>query len=284
MAAPKKQRRVERKPNTSDSDDSADENQNGNDGEMETIDIDLDVKFPEDADRDGIKMLLKQMFLKAHINLSELADLLIEQNTITGVIKEADSDDVDDMDTDMDVNLGVFSIVNLTAKKNMDCVKQIRSLLLSSCKNVCGNDKYELFTKILDDNENHVGFIISERLINIPPKIAVPLYAGLSHDIAKAKEKKESYNFSCYLIICKIIVFDEGSANENVIYLNAEEELIAEVATFSFDFSVSEQQDSGLGGAWTDDDDEGHPKRRVLVFPASEWDSMYHKMTQELGT
>lgn len=275
MAVPRKIRRIVRS-NSSDTDDSNNENQNE---EMETVEVDFQCKIPEPSDRCGIKNLLQQLFLKAHINTTELADLLIEQSDVTGVIKEATESDDIEIDEDMDVNFAVFSIVNLTEKKNLECVKQICSYLLNHCKEVSSKDKYEQFQSILEDASKHVGLIISERFINIPANISVPLYFGLSNDM-----KKEAYNFAYYLIISKMVNFTSSSVQENIVYVNPEEELIAEEAEFTFEFQVQAEQDSGLGGKWTDEDDEGIPKRKVLLLPAAKLDSICNKLTAEFGT
>ncbi|KAF8770655.1 Protein BCCIP like protein [Argiope bruennichi] len=254
---------------------------------IETIQVDFDVKVPEPSDFHGIKNLLHQLFLKAHINTSELTDLLIQQRKITGVIKQAVDDDMEadaDDEEDLDVNFGVFSVVNLTEKNNLNSINEIKTYLLSHCKKAASDEDFQTFQRILDDKKKHVGLIISERMVNIPPKIAVPLYSGLSYDMAKAKSKGEAFDFEYFILICKIVVFKEGKPQESVMYANGEEELIAEVATLRFDFSVSAELDSGLAGGWTDESSEGHRKRRVLVFPASQWDTMYNKLAQEVGT
>ncbi|XP_015917144.1 protein BCCIP homolog [Parasteatoda tepidariorum] len=287
--APTKKQRPNNDPdeNMSSSDENEDMYGTGSE-EMEMIEVDFDVKMPEVTDFHGIKNLLTQLFLKAHINTSELTDLLIHQKKITGVIKQADDDgmnvDEDDDDSDLDVTFGVFSVVNLTDKRNLDCVKQITAYLLSHCKKSSKDEQFQLLRNILENREKNVGLIISERMLNIPPKIAVPLYTGLSYDMEKATAKGGNFKFDYYILISKIVVFKEAKQTYNVVYANAEEELISEVATISFDFSVASELDSGLSGAWTDEDKEGHRKRRVMLFPASKYEEMCHKLTAELGT
>ncbi|GIX90287.1 protein BCCIP homolog [Caerostris darwini] len=278
MAPFRKQRKIDDIVPSSDSESSTDNEDLEEGGPMDTIEVDFDVRIPEEPDFQGIQNLLRQLFLKAHINISELADLLIQQKKITGVIKQASDDDMeadDDNDTDLDVNFGVFSVVNLTEKNNLNCVKDIKTYLLSHCKKMSSDENFQTLQRILEDQKKHVGLIISERMINIPPKIAVPLYSGLSYDMAKAKSKGEAFDFEYFILISKIMVFKEGKQQENIVYSNAEEELIAEVATLTFDFSVSAELDSGLAGAWSEDNSQGHRKRRVVVFPASQWDTIF---------
>lgn len=54
---------------------------------FQIIQVDFEGRNPVDADFHGIKQLLQQLFLKAHINLSELADLIIGQNYVGSVVK-----------------------------------------------------------------------------------------------------------------------------------------------------------------------------------------------------
>lgn len=48
----------------------------------------------------------------------------------------------------------------------------------------------------------------------------------------KAKENKQAYDFAYLLLICKTATFTTPSNEENTVYLNPEEELVAEVNKF----------------------------------------------------
>jgi hypothetical protein len=54
---------------------------------FQKIQVDFEGRNPTDADFHGIKQLLQQLFLKAHVNLSELADVIIGQNYVGSVVK-----------------------------------------------------------------------------------------------------------------------------------------------------------------------------------------------------
>jgi len=54
---------------------------------FQKIQVDFEGRSPVDADFHGIKQLLQQLFLKAHVNMSELADLIIRQNYVGSVVK-----------------------------------------------------------------------------------------------------------------------------------------------------------------------------------------------------
>lgn len=65
-------------------DEVEDEQLGENDREVQ---IEFEGQPPIKADFHGIKNLLHQLFLKAHINLSALADLIIEQNHIGSILR-----------------------------------------------------------------------------------------------------------------------------------------------------------------------------------------------------
>ena len=56
--------------------------------------------------------------------------------------------------------------------------------------------QYEIYPQVIGQLvnlltalESDVGLIISERIINMPPQIAVPLYQTLANEVKKAKNK-----------------------------------------------------------------------------------------------
>ena len=72
----------------------------------------------------------------------------------------------------------IFTLYDYTFAvfQDMECVKQVRSLLVSQCQK-CGGDGR--FSKVLNDGDHHVGLLVSERYINIPPQISVPMFESL---------------------------------------------------------------------------------------------------------
>lgn len=75
---------------------------------------------PEGQDFHGIKQLLQQLFLKAHVDLTQLSDMLINQTGVGSVLKQGISDSDDEEDTEMadqsDV-FGITSVINLSSHK-----------------------------------------------------------------------------------------------------------------------------------------------------------------------
>ena len=80
--------------------------------------MDFEGRYPVDPDYHGIKTLLQQLFLKAHIDLGSLTDLIISKNHVGSVVKQsADLDESDDEDTDINDVFGITTVINLSSKQ-----------------------------------------------------------------------------------------------------------------------------------------------------------------------
>ncbi|XP_063050197.1 protein BCCIP homolog, partial [Engraulis encrasicolus] len=82
----------------------------------EEVVVDFEAHTISDNDFNGIKKLLHQLFLKAHLNTSELTDIIIQQNHIGSVIRQAEVPEDSD-DEDPDEVFGFISMINLTERK-----------------------------------------------------------------------------------------------------------------------------------------------------------------------
>ncbi|XP_051657171.1 BRCA2 and CDKN1A-interacting protein isoform X2 [Manacus candei] len=217
----------------------------GSDSE-EPIDEEVNIEFEahsiSDNDYNGIKKLLQQLFLKAPVNTAELTDILIQQNHIGSIIKQAevqeDSSDDDDDDDDDEV-FGFISCLNLTERKGTQCAEQIKELVLSHCEKSCDQHVVEQLSKLLSDCTKPVGLILSERFINVPPQIALPMHQQLQKELTEAQRtNKPCGKCHYYLLISK--TFTEATKSnskrregrnqqkEELMFANAEEEFFHE--------------------------------------------------------
>lgn len=141
---------------------------------------------------------------------------------------------------------------------------------------------YTMIKNVLQNDSQPIGLLINERFINIPAQISVPLFENLISEMKRASSRQMPFNFSYYILICKLYKMEDkkiGTKKKNkkkknsetptIIWSNPEEEIFAEKALVSFEFSVENETDSGLSGTWTETDDEMKPYRRVLLFEAS---------------
>ncbi|XP_064631496.1 BRCA2 and CDKN1A-interacting protein-like [Lineus longissimus] len=267
------------------SDDEKDEDSNEFEGKE--IQVDFEARVAQDSDFHGIKQLLKQLLLKADIDMGELVNYVISNNNVGSVLKQVDDipdddDNGDDDDATIEPVFGLTSVVDLS--KDSTCSKQLKSLLLERCKE-CNSKKLADFRAMFDSKQ--IGFIVNERFINLPPQVSVPLFTSLKKEI-EAANKKKSKQYDLYLMIAKTYKMKEvgnnakskGNKNEDLTYVNQEEEFIQQEAMLTFDYCVTKEHDSAVGGSWDEDDEEMDAYRTVMVFPAERLDNIVTRLTE----
>ncbi|KAM4034365.1 BRCA2 and CDKN1A-interacting protein [Anomaloglossus baeobatrachus] len=240
------------------------------------------------------QMLMYHLLLKAHVNTTELADLLIQQNHIGSVIKQAESleeNDDDDDEEEEDHVFGFISLLNLTERKGVPCAEQIKELILSHCEKICDQITVQQLEKIFNDNSKPVGLLLSERFINVPAQIALPMHQQLQKELAEAQRtNKPCGKCYYYLIISK--TFTEAAkksrgagtqGKEEMMFANAEEEFFYENATLKFNYSVQGECDTQLAGKWSFDDVPMKPLRTVMLVPADRMNSIMEKFKEYLS-
>ncbi|CAH1100751.1 unnamed protein product [Psylliodes chrysocephalus] len=276
MAGPKKK---PRQPTKAESDDSSnDESDNGTYHGQKEIHATFEGRNPEGQDFHGIKQLLNQLFLKAHIDLSQMSDLLIAQHGVGSVLKQSynDSDDEEDVDMSEEKDVfGITSVINLGLQKETPCVQQFYSLLEELSKKHADEEIQKSITKIVNETKR-LGFLINERFVNIPAQISVPLLNSLNDEIDRIKKKDPSYDFEYFIMISKIC---KTKDTDEVIYTNDEEELFSKEADVSFEFNVSNETDTGLAGRWLAEDKQVVPYRKVIIFNANKLRNIITKIT-----
>lgn len=278
-------------------DGDSDEEEDGDDDDDEVVGEEVNVDFEaysiSDDDYDGIKKLLQQLFLKAPVNTAELTDLLIQQNHIGSVIKQTDVSEDSDDDVDEDEIFGFISLLNLTERKGTQCAEQIKELTLSGCAKTCEKSVVEQLNKLLNDPARPVGLLLSERFINVPAQIALPMHRQLQKELVEAhKTNKPCGKCHFYLLISK--TFEEaGKGNskkkqssqnkDELTFANAEEEFFYEKAVLTFSYSVQEESDSCLGGRWSFDDVPMKPLRTVMLVPCDRMGEIMAALEEHLS-
>lgn len=135
------------------------------------------------------------------------------------------------------------------------------------------------------DGQHSVGFLISERFINIPPQIAVPVYKTLRSELKKVHKKGEDAPISYFVMICKTykdtetkmpqkskkVKTEESASTLN--FINVEDEVFLRESQLSFSYTASADVDETLvAGRWASSDCELKPYRTVLVLSADKFD------------
>ncbi|XP_003277825.1 BRCA2 and CDKN1A-interacting protein isoform X1 [Nomascus leucogenys] len=294
---PSVQRDDEEEDEVEDEDEDDDDSDEEEDEEDEVIDEEVNIEFEayslSDNDYDGIKKLLQQLFLKAPVNTAELTDLLIQQNHIGSVIKQTDVSEDSDDDVDEDEIFGFISLLNLTERKGTQCAEQIQELILSFCEKNCEKSMVEQLDKFLNDTTKPVGLLLSERFINIPPQIALPMYQQLQKELAEAHRTNKPCG-KCYFYLLISKTFMEAGKNNSkkkpsnkkkaaLMFANAEEEFFYEKAILKFNYSVQEESDTCLGGKWSFDDVPMTPLRTVMLIPGDKINEIMDKLKEYLS-
>lgn len=304
MAGPVKKRDVQQKcakTSESESDSSSSESEDNENvvskqQEME-ITVDFEGRNPVDPDFHGIKTLLQQLFLKAHVDLSNLTNLIIEQNYIGSVVKQSQDDAAsDDEDDDINDVFGITTVINISNRQNIQCIQQLRDLLKQMANDHATDATNAMVKNVLENDSAPLGLLINERFVNIPAQISIPLLENLISEMRRATSKRMPFEFTHFIMICKLYKTAEQelsskknknkrrNANEEpeIFWSNPEEEIFAEEAAFSFEFSVELDTDSGLSGSWTESDKEMTPYRRVLLLEASKLQSVVDKIKDNI--
>ncbi|XP_049992726.1 BRCA2 and CDKN1A-interacting protein [Alexandromys fortis] len=278
-------------------DDDDDEDSEEEEDEDEIVDEEVNIEFEaysiSDNDYGGIKKLLQQLFLKAPVNTAELTDLLIQQNHIGSVIKQTDVSEDSGDEVDEDEIFGFISLLNLTERKGTQCAEQIKELVLSFCEKNCEKSMVEQLDQLLNDTSKPVGFLLSERFINVPPQIALPMHQQLQKELADAQRtNKPCGKCYFYLLISKTFVEakksgskkkQDGLQQEALMFANAEEEFFYEEAILKFSYSVQGESDTCLGGRWSFDDVPMKPLRTVMVIPDDKMSEIMEKLKDHLS-
>jgi protein BCP1 len=168
------------------------------------VNVDFEwFNYDPDIDFHGVKTLLRQLLDidSQLLDLSAVADLIVEQRTIGSTVK------VDDKANDAYAFLTVLNLAEHAEKK---AVADLVQYLVEKCRT---NESLAPIAELLSA-KRPVGLILAERLINMPPEIVPPMYSMLIDEVEAAVEDKEPYEFSHYLIVSKTYNEVESTLND----------------------------------------------------------------------
>ncbi|XP_071763917.1 protein BCCIP homolog [Centroberyx gerrardi] len=272
-------------------DDSGEEDSDASEEEInEEVIVDFEAHTISHNDFNGVKKLLQQLFLKAHVNTSEMTDIIIQQNHVGSVIRQAEVPEDSDDEDNTDEVFGFISMLNLTERKGVQCVEEVKELIVDQCEKSCPHSVTEQLEQILNDTSKPVGLLLSERFINVPPQIALPLHKQLQEEIAEAQRTNKPSGKCHYCLMIsktckeatKSIPARGGAPKDELMFVNAEEEFFYEQATMKFHYSVQEEADSCLSGRWSFDDVPMKPFRTVMLIPADRMPAIMDKLKEYL--
>ncbi|KAI1326313.1 p21-C-terminal region-binding protein-domain-containing protein [Xylariaceae sp. FL0255] len=220
------------------------ESSDDSDDDFDMVNVDFEwFNFNEKIDFHGTKSLIRQLFdVDANLfDVSALADLILSQPTIGSTVK-TDGEEADPY--------ALLTVLNIQEHREKKPMAQFIEYLSSKAKTV------KSLAPIPDllASGKHVGLVLSERLINMPPEISPPLYTMLIEEIADAVEDKEPYEFTHYLIVSKTYHEIEstldveerkkkkGKQDATLYHFHPEDEVLQKYATAygSYDFTKTD--------------------------------------------
>jgi len=256
----------------------------------QTLNVDFEGFTASDNDFHGIKRLLQQSFRDLEVDVSGIADTIISQNYVGSVIKQVGGEDEDDDEEEMDEEdidqlFGVTTIINLTSRKDEKCIAGFRTALVEKCSEYANDSTSQQLRELLGNESKHVGLLISERVVNLPPQFSLPVFESLLKELEEAKSKKMPYDFAYLILICKVFKHEKKKKKNNKtveveIWSNPEEEVIAEESLASFDYIV--KGDKAVSDDWDEDDPQYTPFRRVLLLDANRLPEILSKVKQAI--
>ena len=236
-------------------DDDSDED-SGSD--TDHVDVTFDSFDPVEADFHGIKMFFANFLDGQPFDSSGLVDIVLAQSGEVGtVLKVMDEDDV----------YGVISVANLQTASSEASLQQIVDFVSKKCP----TSQQDAFAKAL---RGKTGLIISERMLNVPPELAVPLVDGLFQEISnsqKVSSLRNKYAFDTYLVLTQLLregAQDGGGKKKGkgkgapgsqggggnsgapvkgpVTWMKAEDECWSDHAFAAFEFPLSREPEEGF--------------------------------------
>lgn len=158
--------------------------------EQETVDVDFDFfNLNPDVDFHATKVLLRQLFGDdgQTFEVLALADVILTKDAVGTTIK-TDGKELDPF--------ALISVVDL--QNPQPCVKQVTDYLIEKTQK---ETEFNMFlrTVLAKESKKKVGWIVSERLINMPVEVTPPLYKMLLEEM-----EQHDLKFDYYIIVSKI--------------------------------------------------------------------------------
>lgn len=266
------------------------EGEDSDDGLQDIVDVDFDFYNPDEIDYHAIKKLLSQLFSSDAelLNLGDFADIMIEENQVGTTVK------VDDQKSDP---YALLSIINLNQQKDKEGVKQLSTYLSNKCPKK-NEALQKAVKKILSlSTDKHVGWVVSERFINMPVEIMAPMYSMLQEELKKAVSENDPYDFEWYMFISKTYKEVASTADEEneeqpqkkakteisgeTFYFQSEDEIIAKYAEYQYDFKFTNNEKEQAADSRRAFSDFGiSPARKLLLVHKSKFDDLVNEITK----
>lgn len=222
--------------------------------DFDIVNVDFEwFNFDPEIDFHGVKTLLRQLLdVDAQLfDMSALADVILAQNTIGSTVK------VDDKANDAYAFLTALSLREGGAAKAPVVGELARYLAARAAQSGDAALAAAVPAALAAGGSHHVGLVLGERLINMPPEISPPMYAMLADEVAAAVEDGEPYDFTHYLVVSRTYhevrsVLDNGEGGQKrkkareeapLFYFHPEDEVLARHAVASGSYAFTKEEE-----------------------------------------
>ncbi|KAJ3485130.1 hypothetical protein NLI96_g5186 [Meripilus lineatus] len=236
----------------------------GESDDSSLVNVDFEFFDPNpQIDYLALKRLSNQLFQgdAERLQIQDLADLILSQPLVGTTVK------CDGRESDP---YAFLTVLNFHVHQNRPSIKALIEYLLS---NSSSNPEFHstlqnLIGPTALQSTNHVAFVFSERLINMPVQIVPPMYRMLADEIQWAIDDNEPYRFTHLVFVTRVYRLSAEEAAElhsatprtkrnkgisapqggGVFSFHPEDELIqkhaSHVADYSFSSSEPREKDS----------------------------------------
>jgi len=199
---------------SADSNDSNDSNES-----TDVVNVDFDFFSPQEIDFLGLKTLFSQLLPHSelpNLSLSNLADFVIRQPKVGTTVKVVDETDPYAILTCIDLN------------SDSEEVKTLKEYILAK-----GGDDVQKLLK------GKVALVINERLINMPPQIAPPMFTFLLDEVKPLKYTHFVYISKTYT---EVSTEKHKKVKHDAAHFQAEDEVLAKRAVLKKAFKLSQDK------------------------------------------
>lgn len=175
------------------------------DDELDILEADFEWFDPQpENDFHGLKALLRQLLdVDAHtLDLSALTDLILSQPLLGSTVK------VEGNESDP---FAFLTVLNLREHQDKPVIRELQAYLARKCASVPSMARLSQLMSASPTAET--GLILTERLVNVPPEVVPPMYTMLLEEMQWARDEKEPYEFSNYVVISKVYREVESSTD-----------------------------------------------------------------------
>ncbi|TKY85512.1 hypothetical protein EX895_005674 [Sporisorium graminicola] len=183
--------------------------------EPDFINVDFDFRAPEEIDFQALKRLFQQLFYthNTKLDLSSLADHIVKTSTTQGVgttIKIVDDDDQDPY--------AFVSAITLSSdkKEGSEAANSLTKYLLEAANKPSTKSVHDVINSAASSTSTSAPVIavLHERMVNMPPQVAPPLYKMLLEEVRASLSSTSATQPSHYLFFSRVFSADAFSDDE----------------------------------------------------------------------